>query len=109
MDFTVEKGSEKCSQKAFSEGGFHKLPRAPPWSVRPLRRAPYFEISDSNPIRGNVENAEDPFHPGKQGPEPHSKTTENSEDAQKYACDPRSPHTRQKYEQTSGQNMTPNT
>ena len=27
---------------------------------------------------------------------------------QKYASDPRPPHTRQKYEQTSGQNMTPN-
>ena len=27
---------------------------------------------------------------------------------QKYASDPRPPHTRQKYEQTSGQSMTPN-
>ena len=27
---------------------------------------------------------------------------------QKYASDPRPPHTRQQYEQTSGQNMTPN-
>ena len=28
--------------------------------------------------------------------------------SQKYASDPRSPHARQKYEQTSGQNMAPN-
>ena len=41
MGFTVEKGSEKGSQKGFWEGNFQKVPRTPPWGVRPLRRAPY--------------------------------------------------------------------
>ena len=42
MCFTVKKkGSEKGSQKGFSEGSFQKVPRTPPWRVRPLRRAPY--------------------------------------------------------------------
>ena len=42
MGFTVKKGSEKGSQKGFCEGSFQKVPRTPPWRVRPLRRAPYF-------------------------------------------------------------------
>ena len=37
---------------------------------------------------------------------PHLKEVENQ--IQKYASDPRPPHTRPKYEQISGQNMTPN-
>ena len=40
MGFTVEKGSEKASQKGFSEGGFQKVPRTPPQRVRPLRCGP---------------------------------------------------------------------
>ena len=39
MGFTVGKGSEKGSQKRFWEGGFQKVPRTPPWRVRPLRCA----------------------------------------------------------------------
>ena len=41
MGFTGQKGSEKGSQKGFSEGGFQKVTRTPPCRVRPLRRAPY--------------------------------------------------------------------
>ena len=39
--FKVKKGSEKGSQKGFWEGSFQKVPRTPPWGVRPFRRAPY--------------------------------------------------------------------
>ena len=38
----------------------------------------------------------------------HRNTVKVEALPQKYAIDPRPPHTRQKYEQTSGQNMTPN-
>ena len=36
----VKKGSQKGSHKGFWEGGFQKVPRTPPWGVRPLRHAP---------------------------------------------------------------------
>ena len=35
MGFTARKGSEKGSQKGFREEGFQKVPRTPPWRVRP--------------------------------------------------------------------------
>ena len=42
MDFTVKKGSGK----GFSEGGFQKVPRTPPWRVRPLIRESFCESGE---------------------------------------------------------------
>ena len=45
MGFTVRRGSEKGSQKGFSEGGFQKVPRTPPRRVRPLGVRPRKGVS----------------------------------------------------------------
>ena len=33
MGFTIKNGSEKGSEKGFSDGGFQKVFRTPPWRV----------------------------------------------------------------------------